>query len=152
MTNTASKAERAALAGSTTATTLFQQATAHIELEDSGRFGALARERAAQPTVAGSEPFVRYPGGASWTSDPNMLEPPLGYSVDAMEPVGEIHEQKATSSGSSSGGGVAEGGSDVASGWPGRVSPKSALPPTTAAAHERLGEILPKMIRRRPLR
>ena len=177
MTNTASKSERAALAGSSTATTLFQQATAHLELEDAGRFGALARERAAKPYVAGVEPAVHYPAGASWTEAAQPLEPPLGFSVDDMPPVGEPHEiAKATpapgglalgegapaepqSSSSPPSSTVAtsaavhpaglEGGGDVASGWPGRVSPKSAPPPT---AHERLAQVLPQIIKRRSLR
>ena len=69
------------------------QASAQLALEGSGRFGALAQqERAAKPTLAGTEPFVRYPGGASWTRDANMLEPPLGYSVDDMQPIGEALE------------------------------------------------------------
>ena len=68
--NTASRGERAALAGSTTSTTFFQQAHAQLALESTGRFAAL--ERAAKPTVAGSEPFVRYPSGASWTGTRNL--------------------------------------------------------------------------------
>lgn len=141
MTFTSTKAERLALAKSDGATTYHQQATAQLALEDSGRFGALARERAAQPAVAGTEPFVRYPGGASWTSDPNMLEPPLGFSVDAMDPMGEAHEiAKATP--------VSPDDAALGEGAPADQSPQSLSPsPSTAA---RLGE--PKIIRRRSLR
>ena len=58
------------------ATTLLQQATAHLELEESGRFGALARERAAKPHVAGTEPCVTILAQRAGPRMPNMLEPP----------------------------------------------------------------------------
>jgi hypothetical protein len=144
VTNTASKSERAALAGSTTATTLFQQASAQIALEQTGRFSALARERAAKPTIAGDEPFVRYPGAASWTEAAQMPEPPLGFSVEDMVPVGEAHEiEKATPVSSSAG--VALGEDVPAEAVP--ASPSSASPSPAAAAQ--LAELLPKITRRR---
>ena len=31
---------------------------------------------------------------ANWAFDPAGLEPPLGYSFDAQEPCGELHEQR----------------------------------------------------------
>jgi hypothetical protein len=96
MTNKSDRAERAALAGSTATTTYHQQAQVDQALEG-GRFAELARqERAAKPTVVGAEPTVSYPrqlAGSPWAGDPVGLEPPLGFSVDAMEPVGEVHEQ-----------------------------------------------------------
>ena len=95
MNNTSSKSERNSLAGSSTATTYHQQASAQIALEGTGRF-ALSNDRSAQPAVSGSEPLVRYPGGAAWTRDPHPTEPPLGVSVEAMEACGEPHEVAAS--------------------------------------------------------
>jgi len=152
--NTASKSERAALANSTGATTYHSQASAQIALEQTGRFAALAQERAANPTVAGAEPFVRYPGGAAWTRDQNMLEPPLGIDVNAMEPTGEAHEvaaslsaiEKATSAPSP--GDAALGAAPVDR--PHQTSSSSL--PSAAAAHERLAELLPRIATIRRLR
>ena len=88
-------------------------------------------------------------------SDPNMLEPPLGFSVDAMEPVGEAHEiiSKATPVIAHPGGALG-GEDDVGSvALEGSAEPASPPSPSPAAAHERLAEILPKItIRRRPLK
>lgn len=152
MTNTASKSERSALAGSTTGTTLFQQATAHLELEGTGRFGALARERAAKPYVTGTESGAKYPGAASWTEAAQMLEPPLGFSVDAMEPYGEPHEVAASVAEAAAPGANATGEGEVA-GVALEGSAKSAPSPSNAAeAHERLAQVLPKIITRRQLR
>lgn len=152
MTFTSTKGERAALAGSSTATTLFQQATAHLELEESGRFGALARERAAKPYVTGTEACAKYPGAASWTEAAQMLEPPLGFSVEDMVPSGEHFEIAASVATPTSSPGLARGGEDV-SGVALEGSAATASPPSpTAAAHERLAQILPNAIRRRKLR
>ena len=46
-------------------------------------------------TVVGSGP-VQYPAQpptSPWHHDPCPPEPPLGYSVDDVEPVGEVHER-----------------------------------------------------------
>ena len=146
MSFTSTKSERAALAKSTTSTTFFQQASAQIALESTGRFAA--QERAAKPTVAGTESFVRYPGGASWTCDAHPTEPPLGYSVEEMQPVGEAHEIERATAVTAPFPAVRLGGEDVV-----REPPEPASPPSPAAAHERLAELLPRItIRRRPLR
>ena len=81
--------ERRALAGSTSATTYFQQSQVAEELDaKAGRF--------AKPSVvSGSEPAVRYPrlpSSSPWASDPVPVEPPLGIDVNALEPTGELHE------------------------------------------------------------
>src|SRR5262245_39762052 len=62
-----------------------------VELELGGRFAKLT-----PTTVTGSEGVVRYPRqpeGSPWASDPVGTEPPLGYSVNAVEVVGEPHER-----------------------------------------------------------
>jgi len=60
------------------------------DLEMGGRYA-----RVHSTTVVGSEP-VRYPAQpptSPWHHDPCPPEPPLGYSVDDVEPVGEVHER-----------------------------------------------------------
>jgi len=49
-----------------------------------GRFAVGAR----QPVTE----YPRQPETSPWHHDPVGLEPPLGYSVETMEPVGEPHE------------------------------------------------------------
>jgi hypothetical protein len=109
----------------------------------------------ANPSVSGSEPFVRYTSGASWTRDPQPTEPPLGYSVDALEPVGEAQEVAASLSAIEK----ATSASAPAAVALGEVAPAGVVPaqpsspsPSQAAAHERLAEVLPKIITRRGLR
>jgi hypothetical protein len=51
-----------------------------------GRFATLAL-----PTVE----VPRLPEGSPWHHDAVGVEPPLGFSVNAMEPVGEPHEVEA---------------------------------------------------------
>jgi hypothetical protein len=133
MTNTASRGERAALAGSNTSTTFHAQASAQLALESTGRFAA--QERAAKPTFAGEEPFVRYPAGASWTSDAQPLEAPLGIDVNAMEACGEPFEiaaslsaiEKATAVTAPSSAAVLGEGAPA-------VVPPSSSPPSRAVA------------------
>lgn len=70
-------------------------------LAQAGRFAAENRA-----TVIGSEAveYPRLPAESPWACDMVGLEPPLGFSVDAMEPCGEAHELAA---GKSAEGGVA---------------------------------------------
>jgi hypothetical protein len=42
--------------------------------------------------VVGQTPTIDYGGKPNWAHDPTGVEPPLGYSVDAMAPVGEPFE------------------------------------------------------------
>ena len=58
--------------------------------ERGGRYAAAS----SKPTVTGSSPiaYPQQPTGSPWASDPLPNEPPLGYSVEEMEPVGEPHE------------------------------------------------------------
>jgi hypothetical protein len=56
-----------------------------LGLENTGRF--------AKPfAVTGSTPAPQYPSGPNWANDPTGVEPPLGFDVNAIEPVGEHHE------------------------------------------------------------
>jgi hypothetical protein len=90
VSNKSDQAERGALAGSTTTTTL-HSLTALASPEPGGRF-------AKANYVAGSEPCVQYPAAAGpWAGGTRVPdEPPLGFSVDAMEPVGTAAEIEAS--------------------------------------------------------
>jgi hypothetical protein len=60
------------------------------DLEMGGRYA-----KVHSTTVVGSGP-VQYPAQpptSPWHHDPCPPEPPLGYSVDDVEPVGEVHER-----------------------------------------------------------
>ncbi|MGA8698338.1 MAG: hypothetical protein WB689_31780 [Xanthobacteraceae bacterium] len=51
------------------------------------------RFKTGQPTtVVGATSVPNYPTGPAWRADPTGVEPPLNYSVDALEPCGEAHE------------------------------------------------------------
>jgi hypothetical protein len=64
----------------------------NIDEEAGGRF---ARQ---QPMLTvGAAPVPLYPGSVpAWTQDRGPDEPPLSFSVDAQEPVGEPHEIEAS--------------------------------------------------------
>ena len=76
---------------------------------DDERGGRYATEGSKQ-TVIGSSPipYPKQPSTSPWHSDPCPPEPPLGFSVYAMEPVGEPHERTASATSSS-----AQAGDDV---------------------------------------
>jgi hypothetical protein len=65
-------------------------AHAHMHIDDAG--GRFAKTRPS--LTVGSKPTVDYPGDKlpAWVTDRGPDEPPLGFSVDAMEPVGESFE------------------------------------------------------------
>jgi hypothetical protein len=70
-------------------------AEANADLELGGRFS-----KVTTVTVIGASPAVTYPRQPT-DSPANQLamtpqEPSLGYDINAMEPTGEIHEQKAS--------------------------------------------------------
>ena len=69
---------------------------------DDERGGRYATEGGKQ-TVIGSSPiaYPQQPSTSPWHSDPIGTEPPLGYSVEEMEPVGEPHERTASATSSS---------------------------------------------------
>jgi hypothetical protein len=82
----AEQKERKALAGSTGTTTYFRQAQIAEALEVGGRYAV------EKDITVGVEQAVNYPAGPAWTRDQVGLEPPLGASVDDMQPCGEAFE------------------------------------------------------------
>jgi hypothetical protein len=123
----------------------------HIDPSPGGRFAELARrERDAKPAVIGLDPAAQYPrqpGDSPWAGDAVGVEPPLGYSIQDMEPVGEAHEIEASLAalpeapldGCSSS--IVETGNAA----------NPALPEALIGAHPdvaaRLAEILPRIVR-----
>jgi hypothetical protein len=71
------------------ASTYFAQARATLGQEVGGRYAAMAR-----PVITGAGAYVvpKLPESSPWSHDPCAPEPPLGYSVEDQEPVGEAHE------------------------------------------------------------
>jgi len=71
--------------------TYFQHAQTDPDLELGGRFKKLI------PSVVvgtGAGPvYPQQPEGSPWAKEPIGTEPPLGYSVEDHEPVGELHER-----------------------------------------------------------
>jgi hypothetical protein len=64
------------------------------EPELSGRFA-----KVSTTTVVGRSPgsiYSRQPAGSPWANDPVPPEMPLGIDINAQEPTGELHEQKAS--------------------------------------------------------
>jgi len=66
-------------------------ALAGIDDERGGRYAAEGSKR----TVIGSSPvaYPAQPATSPWHHDPCSPEPPLGYSVEAQEPVDEMFER-----------------------------------------------------------
>lgn len=76
--------ERKLRAGDHEPTTFHQLAGVDQALEGGGRFAKVKY-------VTGSEPasqYPRLPASSPWASDPIPPEEPLGFAIDAMEPVG----------------------------------------------------------------
>jgi hypothetical protein len=70
--------------------THFSRAQADVELENQGRF-----KKQTETEVIASKPQVRYPAqpaSSPFAHDPAPPENPLGYDINALEPVGERHE------------------------------------------------------------
>jgi hypothetical protein len=67
------------------------QAQASIDEDRGGRFAYSG----SSTSVVGSSPvsYPAQPAHSPWHRDACPPEPPLGFSVDEMEPVGEIHER-----------------------------------------------------------
>jgi hypothetical protein len=96
--NTASQGEKAEVLrndralrpGDREPTTFHQLASVDVEL--GGRF--------ARPDyITGTEPASRYPhlpASSPWASDPVPPEEPLGFAIDAMDPVGTAAEIEAS--------------------------------------------------------
>jgi hypothetical protein len=72
------------------AATYHSLASADIDQERGGRFATMNK-----PAVTGTDPAVRVPqqpANSFWSRDLLPPEPPLGWSVEAQEPVGEVWE------------------------------------------------------------
>jgi hypothetical protein len=71
--------------------TYHSQAIGSIDEERGGRYATSGSKQ----TVIGSSPiaYPQQPSTSPWHHDPIGTEPPLGYSVDAIEPVGEVFER-----------------------------------------------------------
>ena len=69
--------------------TYFGQAQ-HADDDLGGRYA-----KVHSTTITGSSPisYPAQPSTSPWHHDPCPPEPPLGYSVDDVEPVGEVHER-----------------------------------------------------------
>ena len=139
----AEQAERRALVGSTTTPTTkaaepqsyFSRARAG--LDDDGPGGRFA----AGGYVSGSErttDYPRLPNGSPWAGDAVGLEPPLGFSVNDLEPSGEAYEVERSLAQ------LAEAVAPVpvAQSPVGVVETASAIP---TPAEARLAEILPRL-------
>jgi len=78
------------------------------ELDDAGGRYATVTKR----VVTGAIPRPTYPtqpAGSPWASEPIGPEPPTGYAIDEMEPVGEMFERAAPAPSSPGGAGVGGG-------------------------------------------
>jgi hypothetical protein len=77
------------------AKTYFGQAQ-HTDDDLGGRYA-----KVHSTTVVGSSPasYPAQPSTSPWHHDPVPPEMPLGYSVEEMEPVGEIHERSGDATG-----------------------------------------------------
>ena len=62
-------------------TTFHQHAQSHANDEAGGRFASVNAV-----SVVGAEPAVRYPAAGAHQCDPVGTEPPLGFSVNDLEP------------------------------------------------------------------
>jgi len=73
------------------ASTYHSVAASSVDDERGGRYAHAGRST----TVVGSSPisYPAQPAQSPWHHDPAPDEPPLGYSVEEMEPVGEVHER-----------------------------------------------------------
>jgi hypothetical protein len=89
---------------------------------DDDRGGRYAMGSGSKPSVTGSSPiaYPKQPANSPWSRDACPQEPPLGYSVETMDPVGEQHEVEASRSGVK--GGESNTGAGTAS--DGRLAPK----------------------------
>jgi hypothetical protein len=87
--NDASQAERKrVIENDRKVSTFMAHAAANIDDDRGGRYAAVG----SSPRVTGASP-ISYPQQPSpWHHDPVGLEPPLGFSVEDHDPVGEPHE------------------------------------------------------------
>jgi hypothetical protein len=73
------------------ASTYLQQAQANVDEDRGGRYAATG----SSPRVTGASPisYPQQPSNSPWHHDPVGDEPPLGYSVEDHDAVGERHER-----------------------------------------------------------
>ena len=87
-----SQAERRRLLANDRRVSTYREA-AQASIDDfcGGRYATIGK-----PTVTGTAPisYPRQPEGSPWASDPTGDEPPTGVDINAIEPVGEKHEQE----------------------------------------------------------
>jgi hypothetical protein len=86
--NKSDQVERRALAGSTATTTYHRQAKIAQELELGGRFANEEINSGAEAATM----YPRLPSSSPWAADGVGGEPPLGISVDDMQPTGGAFE------------------------------------------------------------
>lgn len=140
MSDKSTQAERRDLAGSTGSMTYHSRAAVEQTLESGGRFADKVS------LVVGETPAVQYsklPSSSPWAGDLVGLEPPLGFSVNAMEPTGEAHEIQAS---------LATGSPvPVATAGAKEGAPLASSAPDPSSAHAQLEQLLPKIaIKRKP--
>ena len=68
--------------------TYHQWAQGQAELESQGRFATTTKAE----VIGGGGAYPKLPEGNPFVSDPVPPEQPLGFSVEALPPVGELHE------------------------------------------------------------
>jgi hypothetical protein len=75
------------------AATYHSIAMAGVDDERGGRYATSGSKQ----TVIGASPiaYPAQPAGSPWAKEPIGTEPPLGYSVDEQDPVGEMFERAA---------------------------------------------------------
>src|SRR6516164_3766724 len=78
------------------ASTYLQQAQANIDEDRGGRYAAIEKPATVVGTGPGSISYPQQPSNSPWANDPIGLEPPLGFSVEDHDPVGELYERGAS--------------------------------------------------------
>jgi hypothetical protein len=95
------------------ATTYHFLAQSMVDEERGGRYATEDNKQ----TVIGAAPisYPTQPSGSPWANEPSGVEPPIGYDINAQDPVGEIHEQARSTDGSNRS--ASTGTSHKARGW-----------------------------------
>ena len=150
--NNSDRKERASLLGSTQTTTYAAQAKAQASLDQAG--GRFAVED--KSVTSGSEASVTYPTlppSSPWSGPRLPDEPPLGFAVGQMEPVGTHAEIEASLKSLGSAGLITSAEESeatlrpVAVAAPGVGGVNSLASPTPdPATHAKLAQIVPRLI------
>jgi hypothetical protein len=99
--------KRRILAEDRKASSYMAHAAANVDEDRGGRYAAI--EKPSTVVGASSISYPTQPEGSPWANDPIGLEPPLGFSVEDHDPVGELHERGDASTGAQ----VANSGMDT---------------------------------------